>query len=191
MASSPSLIATESVAGPLQNGMDLEAVYTSRRKDIVRMLLHSGVNVAEAEDVTQQVFANAYEHLSFTPRGGSLFTWLSACARNLAVTRYRRTLRERLVPAERWKQWEGTLIDPAKSILSHLEEQQEYLRLTEALSLLNERQQSCMLLRSKGFTFDETAAALGISRKQAVIAFSSALAALQQTLVVSDNPDRT
>jgi DNA-directed RNA polymerase specialized sigma24 family protein len=54
--------------------MDLESVYTNRRHDILRLLIRSGVNFTEAEDVTQQVFVNAYERPATVPREGSLFS---------------------------------------------------------------------------------------------------------------------
>ncbi len=188
MATSPSL--AKPASSPLSPVMDLESVYTNRRHDILRLLLHSGVNVAEAEDVTQQVFLNAYERPAATPKEGSLFSWLVTCARNLAVSRYRRNQRETLVPVERWKEWEDTLVDPTKSILARLEEQQEYVILTRALAQLSLRQQHCILLRSQGYTFDEIAAALNLSRRNVVYAVSTALQELQESLKVSDNASR-
>lgn len=186
MASSPSFVA----AKPLKSVMDLESVYTNRRQDILRLLLHYGVNVTEAEDVTQQVFLNAYERPATLSGESSLFPWLVKCARNLAISRYRRSQREMLVPVERWKEWEDTIADPGRSILAHLEEQQEYAALTHALAQLSLRQQQCVLLRSHGFTFDETAAALNITRRNAVYAVSTALQELQRALKVSDNSER-
>ncbi len=190
MASSPSFVAAKPASGPLKSVIDLESVYTNRRHDILRLLLHSGVNVTEAEDVTQQVFLNAYESPETGTPEGSLFSWLVTCARNLAVSRYRRSQREMLVPVERWREWEDTIAAPGKSILAQLEEQQEYEALTHALAQLSLRQQQCVLLRSQGFTFDETAAALNITRRNAVYAVSTALQELQRALKVSDNSER-
>ncbi len=174
----------------LQHAVDLESIYTDRRHDILRLLLHSGVNVAEAEDVTQQVFLNAYERPVRGVAAGSLFPWLVTCAKNLAVSRYRRSKREMLAPAERWKEWEESIAAPGKSILAQLEAQQEYAILTHALAQLTVREQQCILLRSQGYTYDEAADALSISRRSAVYAVSTALASLQQALRVSDNPEQ-
>ncbi len=164
----------------LRDVIDLESIYTNRRQDIVRMLLRYGVHEAEAEDVTQQVFLNAYD------RGdtgkGSLFHWLSRCARNLAVSRYRHTRREQLAPAERWKEWEDTLADPSKSILTRLEEDQRYAAVTTAISELSLRQQQCLVLRSKGYNYQRIANALDISKDNAMYAVHSGLQKLRHTL---------
>ncbi len=189
MASSPSFVAAEPGKRRLHTAMDLESIYTNRRYDILRLLLHSGVNVTEAEDVTQQAFLNAYEHPA-PPASEGLFSWLVTCARNLAVSRYRRSRREVLAPVERWKGWEESLADPGKSMLAHLEEQQEYAVLTRALHQLSLCQQQCILLRSQGYTFEEMAACLDIPRSNAVYAVSAAIKKLQLALTASDNPDR-
>ncbi len=171
--------------------LDLESIYTNRRHDILRLLLHSGVNVTEAEDVTQQAFLNAYERPVPSSVQGSLFSWLVTCARNLAVSRYRRSQREVLAPAERWKEWEERIAHPGRSILAHLEEQQEYAVLTRALNQLSLCQQQCILLRSQGYTFEEMAASLNIPRSNAVYAVGAALKKLQQALKAPSGCDRT
>lgn len=180
MASSPTFVETEPGSSPLNPAMDLESVYTNRRLDIVRMLLRQGVHEAEAEDVTQQVFLNAYD------RGetgtGSLFNWLSTCARNLAVSRYRRTRREQLAPAEKWKEWEETLADPGKSILTRIEEDQRYTIVIKAISELSLRQQHCLVLRSKGRNYKQIAEALDISKDNAMYAVHSGIQKLRDTL---------
>lgn len=185
MATSPSFV--KSASSPLNTVMDLESVYTNRRHDILRLLLHSGVNVAEAEDVTQQVFLNAYERPAATPHEGSLFSWLVTCARNLAVSRYRHSWREVLVPAEQWKELENTITNSDMSVQALMEEQEEYKLLTAALAQLNLRQQQCLLLYEEGNTFEEIAAALNIPRSNAVYAVGSAIKKLRKILDVSDN----
>jgi RNA polymerase sigma factor (sigma-70 family) len=191
MASSPQFVAAaESGSNPFKNVMDLESIYTNRRQDILRLLLYSGVNVTEAEDVTQQAFLNAYERPAPPAAEGSLFSWLVTCARNLAFSRYRRSQRELLAPVERWKEWEESIADPGRSILVHLEEQQEYAVLTHVLNQLSLCQQQCILLRSQGYTFEEIAASLNIPRSNAVYAVSAAVRQLQKVLKVADNPDR-
>ncbi len=180
MASSPSFAAVKSGSSPLDTVMDLESVYTNRRHDIVRMLLRQGVHEAEAEDVTQQVFLNAYNRCE--TRTGSLFNWLSTCARNLAVSRYRRTRKEQLAPAEQWKEWEETLADPAKSILTRIEEAQRYAMVTKAIAALSLRQQQSLLLRSKGHNYQQIADALDISKDSAMYAVHSGIQKLRDTL---------
>lgn len=179
MASSTSFV-PEPGTGPLNAAMELEAVYTDRRQDIVRMLLRFGVREAEAEDVTQQVFLNAYDR-GDTGRG-SLFHWLSACARNLAVSRYRRSRKEHLAPAEQWKEWEETLADPGKSILTRIEETERYAMVTKAISELSLRQQECLLRRSKGHNYQQIAIALDISKDSAMYAVHSGIQKLRDTL---------
>jgi RNA polymerase sigma factor (sigma-70 family) len=187
MASSPSFVASEPGSGPLNPAMDLESVYMNRRHDILRLLLSSGVNFSEAEDVTQQVFANAYERPATAPREGSLFSWLVRCARNLAVSRHRHHWREVLAPAELWKELEDTIANPGKSVQALMEEQEEYKLLTYALAQLSLRQQQCLLLHEEGNTFEEIAAVLNIPRSNAVYAVGAAIKKLRKILDLSDN----
>ncbi len=189
MASSPSFVAKPG-SDPLKSVMDLESVYTDKRHDIVRMLLRHGVHEEEAEDVTQQVFLNAYERPATAPRESSLFAWLLTCARNLAINRYYRSQREVLAPVERWQQWEETIVDPDQSILARMEEQQEYEMLTRAFTQLNLRQQRCILLHGQGFTFDEIAAALDIPRSNAIYAVGAAISKLRKALKAPENSSR-
>lgn len=170
--------------------MDLESIYTNRRRDILRLLLHTGVSLNEAEDVTQQVFLNAYERPAMAPREGSLFAWIVKCARNLAINRYQRSQREISAPAERWKLWEETIADPSKSILALVEEQQEYELLTHSFAQLNMRQQQCLLLHGQGYTFDEIAVALDIPRSNAIYAVGAAITALRKALKAPVSPSR-
>ena len=190
MASSPSFVAAKPGSDPLKSMMALESVYTNRRQDILRLLIHCGVNDSEAEDVTQQAFLNAYERPATAPREGSLFSWLVTCARNLAANRYQRSQREMLAPAELWKLWEETIVDPEKSILARLEEQQEYEMLTRVFAQLNLRQQQCLLLHGHGYTFDEIAAGLSIPRSNAIYAVGAAISKLRKALKASENSNR-
>ncbi len=180
MASSPSFAVAKPGSSPLDTVMELESVYTDRRHDIVHMLLRQGVHEAEAEDVTQQVFLNAYDRRETGT--GSLFNWLSTCARNLAVSRYRRTRKEQLAPAEQWREWEETLADPAKSILIRIEEEQRYAMVTKAIAGLSLRQQQSLLLRSRGYNYQQIADALDISKDSAMYAVHSGIEKLRDTL---------
>lgn len=191
MASSSSFTGIELPDNAAQQDVtQLESIYTNRRHDILRLLLHSGVNFSEAEDVTQQVFANAYERPASALPEGSLFSWLVKCARNLAINRYHRQQREVLAPAKRWQEWKDTIVDPAKSILAQLEEQQEYEIVSRAFAQLNLRQQQCILLHGQGYTFDEIAAALDIPRSNAIYAVGAAIMKLRKALKVSKTSSR-
>jgi DNA-directed RNA polymerase specialized sigma24 family protein len=95
--------------------LDLETVYRIRRPEMIRYLVRFGVDLVEAEDVTQEVFLHVLDPAKRDKQPDNLFRWALTCAKNLAIDRYRRGRKELLAPASLWKQWEETLPDAAAS----------------------------------------------------------------------------
>jgi len=134
-----------------------------------RMLQHQ----QDAEDVTQQAFLNALEHLGGFRGEASFGTWLSRIATHAAL----KVLRKRR-GAARWVQEPSTEPDAENEPLPHpefiadwsqsperLAQRNEAQRLIEqALQELDEKHRLVFLLRDvEGLSVKDTAAALGLS----------------------------
>ena len=160
---------------------ELETLYLIRRPEMIRFLIRFGVDVIEAEDITQEVFLNAYESKT-QKRPDNLFRWVLVSARNLAIDRYHRARKETLATEELWKYWEETLVDDREGLEARVYRKQRRMRLVEAISKLSAIEQQCLVLRSEGVTFREIAKSLGISMQDAVYTTDVAIQRLQRRL---------
>ena len=172
----PPARADEQTPGSFSEGKDrepshineLEALYLVRRPEMIRFLVGLGVDLVEAEDIMQEVFLDAFDDPTNRKRPENPFYWMRRCARNLAISRYRRDKREILAPAERWRNWEKTLTDASTSPDGCVYQKECELILARAISQLGPIEQQCVILRSRGVTFREIATALDISMQDAV-----------------------
>ena len=98
------------------SGAELETLYLIRRPEMIRFLIHYGVDVIEAEDITHEVFLNAFDESQTQKRPDNLFRWVLVCARNLAIDRHHRAKKETLATKELWKYWEETLVDEREGL---------------------------------------------------------------------------
>lgn len=159
---------------------ELETLYQIRRPDVIRFLIRFGVDAVEAEDITQQVFLNVFDQSQKRP--DNLFRWAIICARNLAVNRYIRGKREILAPTESWAFWKDTLVDERENPEARFFEQERYLRLVRVFAELTPVEQQCLVMRSRGITFRETARALDLTIHSAIYTTEAAIKKLQSKL---------
>lgn len=119
-------------------------------------------NVAEAEDLTAQVFLRAWEAIgSYEWREHPFSAWLFRIARNLVVD-YHRARRDMIPldePEDRVPSWAVSETPPAEVVL------QDYLtveQLRKALTQLTDEQQEVIILRFlEGYSTAEVAAIMG------------------------------
>jgi RNA polymerase sigma-70 factor (ECF subfamily) len=133
---------------------------------------------ADAEDVTSQVFMNAYRAYDrFEPQGSTPAAWLFRIARNAALDHHRaRGRREKLRQAiAREPQAEE---DPSRMA----EERIQYRVLLSAVALLPERQRDAISLRHSGLTFEEVGVLMDCSEDAAKMLYHRALKALRSTV---------
>ncbi len=164
---------------------ELETLYLIRRPEMIRFLVKFGVDAVEAEDITQEVFLNAFDGPKNRKRPENLFHWTMTCARNLAINRYQRGKREILAPAERWKNWEKTLADDSTGPDVCVYQKECELRLARAVSQLTPVEQQCLVLRSRSVTFREIAIALNVSMQSAVYTTDIAIQKLQRKMQIA------
>lgn len=133
---------------------------------------------ADAEDITAQVFMNAYQAYSrFEARNTTPAAWLFRIARNATLDhfrshgrreRLRRTIEHQPVAEE----------DPA----ARAEERIQYRALLAQVAQLPERQRDAISLRHSGLSFDEVGSLLGCSEDAAKMLYHRALKALKEAV---------
>lgn len=136
-------------------------------------------DVAEAEELTDDVFVRAWEALpNFrAERGASLLPWLYRIAHNLVVDHYRRrTLQEETEPLFAVK-------EPSPSIEEMVGTKQAVARAVQAVHRLGQLEQSVLLLRFvEQLSYREIAQVVGKSEGACRVIQYRALAALRELL---------
>jgi RNA polymerase sigma factor (sigma-70 family) len=137
--------------------LDLSQVYREHYRSLVRFLYRRIGDQARAEDLAQEAFVRALEHEPEKPRA-----WLFTVAANLARDEGRRaSVRKRhltLIKAEA----EARPPEPGPEVA--LERRETVLRVQAALARLAGRDREALLLWEEGFSYDEIADVLGLSR---------------------------
>ena len=137
--------------------MDLSQVYREHFGSLVRFLYRRIGDQARAEDLAQDAFVRALEHRPSQPRA-----WLFTVAINLARDEGRKmSVRRRhltLMTAEAKAQPPEPAADEA------LERRETVRRVQAALAQLADRDREALLLWEEGFSYDEIAEVLGLSR---------------------------
>lgn len=137
--------------------MDLSRVYREHYRSLVRFLYRRIGDQARAEDLAQEAFVRALEHQPDRPRA-----WLFTVAANLARDEGRRASVRRkhltLIKAE------AAAATPEPGPELALERREKVQRVRAALARLTERDREALLLWEEGFSYDEIAAVLGLSR---------------------------
>jgi RNA polymerase sigma-70 factor, ECF subfamily len=154
---------------------DLYRAYLGRVYAYVRAQVGSA---ADAEDVTAQVFMNAYQaYERFETRHATPAAWLFRIARNATLDHFRaQGRRDRLRRTiEHEPQAEE---DPA----GQAEERIQYRALLARVAELGERQRNAIALRHSGLSFEEVGTLLGCSEDAAKMLYHRALKALREVV---------
>lgn len=132
-------------------------------------------NAADAEDVTAQVFINAYQAYDrFEPRHSTPAAWLFRIARNATLDHFRAGgRRERL--RRTVEQQPVALEDPAEKA----EERIRYRALLAHVARLPERHREVISLRHSGLSFEEVGGLMSCSEDAAKMLYHRALKALR------------
>ncbi len=131
---------------------------------------------ADAEDITAQVFMNAYQaYARFEPRNTTPAAWLFRIARNATLDHFRaQGRRERL---RRTIEHQPTAEEDPEG---KAEERIQYRALLEQVARLPERQRDAISLRHSGLSFDEVGKLLRCSEDAAKMLYHRAVKALKE-----------
>jgi RNA polymerase sigma-70 factor, ECF subfamily len=133
---------------------------------------------SDAEDITAQVFMNAYQaYPRFEPRHSTPAAWLFRIARNATLDHFRaQGRRERL--RRTIEHQPVAEADPA----GQAEERIQYRALLARVAELPERQREAISLRHSGLSFDEVGRLLGCSEDAAKMLYHRALKAIREAV---------
>ena len=154
---------------------DLYRDYLGRIYAFVRAQVGSS---SDAEDITAQVFMNAYQaYARFEARNTTPAAWLFRIARNATLDHFRaQGRRDRLRRTiERQPVAED---DPA----GKAEDRIQYRALLARVAQLPERQREAISLRHSGLSFDEVGKLIGCSEDAAKMLYHRALKALKEAV---------
>ena len=132
---------------------------------------------ADAEDITAQVFMNAYQaYERFEARNTTPAAWLFRIARNATLDHFRASgRRERLRRTIERQPVAGE--DPG----TMAEERIQYRALLAYVAALPERQRDAISLRHSGLSFEEVGQLMSCSEDAAKMLYHRALKALRET----------
>ena len=154
---------------------DLYREYVGRIYAYVRAQVSAS---ADAEDITAQVFMNAYQaYARFEARNTTPAAWLFRIARNAALDHFRAGgRRERLRRTIEHQRSE--VEDPAHMA----EERIQYEALLVHVARLPERQRDAISLRHSGLSFEEVGTLMSCSEDAAKMLYHRALKALRSAV---------
>ena len=165
--------------------------YNQRLYRVARAILRDD---AEAEDVMQDAYVRAYEHLSQFAGRSQFATWLTRIAIHEALTRAQRRKRTDQLGANRWSDTgtEGE-VDVAASALNP-EEQLSVSELGRALEAavlsIPEQYRLVLMLRDvEQLSTTETASALELSEENVKVRLHRARAMVRKNLFVQAGPE--
>ena len=145
---------------------------------VYRHIYYRVGSIADAEDLTQQVFLKAWEAIDrFRKTTRPFLAWLMTISRNLVIDFYR--TRKNQVPLEAEGPVDTRTANPEQVAEAHWEQ----ARLRRAISQLHPDQQQVVVLRFlEGFRNAEIAAATGKSEGAVRVALHRALVKLRDIL---------
>jgi RNA polymerase sigma-70 factor, ECF subfamily len=183
------------------DGASFETLVTSHERSIYALALRILKHPQDAEDITQQTFLSALEHLDSFRGEAGFRTWLTRIATHAAL----KVLRKRnglptvsLDEATEAPDDGGPIPHPDyiadwRESPEHLVERRETARLIEAaLEALDTHHRLVFLLRDvEGFSVRETADALGLSEANVKVRLLRARLRLRETLTQTFGDPRT
>lgn len=138
-------------------------LFLEAREDVYRYLLTLGLEPAEAQETTQEVFLRLYATLRRGEEIDSARAWVFRVAHNLGLKI--RSKRDAYGPLTPDIELRAAHPDPGPE--QSLIERERMLRFHRAVGNLSEQQRRCLYLRLEGLRYAEIGSALGISASAA------------------------
>ncbi len=144
-------------------------LYQKYERTVYQFIYRMVGNAEDANDLTQECFLRAYKALPQTSDDLNLGAWLRRIATNVCLDTLRRRNRLRWLRLDQFVPWQGVSLrangtDPERALMQT--ETQDVV--TRVLQQLQPRYRAALILREyEGYSSDEIAALLGISRSAA------------------------
>jgi RNA polymerase sigma-70 factor (ECF subfamily) len=159
----PLIESAEAARSPSSSHLEEEVIrlFEALREPMLRYLLAFGLTVADAEEITQEVFLSLFQHLRKGKGRQNLRGWVFRVAHNLAL-KQRQATRQQVQSRDE----EGLVerqLDPSPNPEEQLAHSRRQKRLRAVLAALPEQDRYCLYLRAEGLRYREIAEVLGIS----------------------------
>jgi RNA polymerase sigma-70 factor (ECF subfamily) len=144
------------------------------RIPLLRYLSGFGLELADSEEVLQEVFLSLFQHLDRGKSRANLPGWLFRVAHNLA-------LKKRMTARENFQEEAALAIDPAPNPEDHAVNRQMQQRLLAVVDALPEQDRRCLFLRAEGLRYREIAEILDMSLGAVSISLARSLARMARS----------
>ena len=147
----PLLSTADTGSQPSRLEGEVVSLFDRLRGPLLRYLLSFRIDIADAEEIVQEIFLALFQHLQNGKSRASLEAWTFAVAHNLAL---RNRLRIQRQPAALSG---AEPVDPAdltagpEENMAHLQRRQRLLAVVRALP---EQDQCCLSLRAEGLRYE-------------------------------------
>jgi RNA polymerase sigma-70 factor (ECF subfamily) len=138
---------------------EVTVLYRELRKPLLRYLVCLGLSSDEAQDVVQDSFVSLQHHLAGGGTQDNIRGWLFRVAHNQARNRQSSYHRRFSEPLDSKMDFVAAAATPEKAIL----EKEKFRRLRSAISLLEDSERECLLLRAGGLRYREIGDVLGLA----------------------------
>ncbi|MGB3717608.1 MAG: RNA polymerase sigma factor [Candidatus Promineifilaceae bacterium] len=157
-------------------------LYELYLEEVYRYVFYRVSNEADAEDLTEQVFLNAWENLPKFLQSVPFKAWLYRIARNTVIDHYR-TRNKKNLPMNENVSFVAMDDQPEDKVLA----QETTVRLIQAISKLSQLHQDVIILRfANGFSTTETAQIVERNVGTVRVLQHRALKAMQSYLVAEE-----
>ncbi len=139
---------------------EVVALFDQLRSPLLRYLLSFRIDIADAEEIVQEVFLALFQHLRNGKSRANLPAWTFAVAHNLALKNRLRMQRQPVALTSEYPLEHADLSAGPEEHAAQLQRQQRLLSVVRALP---EQDQCCLSLRAEGLRYRDIASVLGIS----------------------------
>jgi RNA polymerase sigma-70 factor (ECF subfamily) len=139
-------------------------LYDTLRVPVFRYLVCLGVTAEEAQEITQESFLRAFQHLQVCrDRETNLQAWVFRVAHNLAANQRKKNRRMWRKTGRTSADLVDIVMDQAPNAEERLLEKEKHIRLRSAMASLSVQQLQCISLRGEGLRYREIAHIMELS----------------------------
>ena len=138
---------------------EVTVLYRELRKPLLRYLVCLGLSSDEAQDVVQDSFVSLQHHLAGGGAQDNIRGWLFRVAHNQARNRQSSYHRRFSEPLDSKMDFVAAAATPENAIL----DKEKFRRLRSAISLLEDSERECLLLRAGGLRYREIGDVVGLA----------------------------
>jgi RNA polymerase sigma-70 factor (ECF subfamily) len=175
----PAASATRRSGSRAQLHDEIAAVFDLLRDPLLRYLWTLGLEIADGEEVLQDVFLSLFQHLDRGKSVDNVRGWLFRVAHNLALRRRYRTRRDAVMQMDAGS--EERTVDPCPNPEDRLASRQAQKRVMAVVDALPEQDRRCLFLRAEGLRYREIGEILEMSLGAVSLSLTRSLARIARS----------